>query len=217
MFTVGNNQFDYSGVTPLNTVTYSTQLTNITNSPPDDGFQVFGTDGSNGQDNYFVKAYFDGNSGCSEVLTNGMQSAGPSSIINPVITSGTGLVLGNCVSFSLISSPWPTPISVFCGATSIAGASNARGAVTELQTTNSIENEYGLKVYPNPSEGILYFESNSADKLSVINQLGQFVRVVNLNKDNQFKVEVRDLEKGIYFIKSQSGNQAKVYKIAVND
>jgi hypothetical protein len=75
LFSTGNNLFEYNAASPINSwgINYPVQLTQINNSPPDDGFQLFGTDGSNNQDNYFVKAYFDGNSGCSEILTTAVK------------------------------------------------------------------------------------------------------------------------------------------------
>lgn len=90
LFSSGVNQFDYNGVSPISPTLHETQITNITNSVPDNGIQLFSTDGTNSQDNYFVKAYFNGISGCQEMLAQGIQSPGPSSIINPAINVTSG-------------------------------------------------------------------------------------------------------------------------------
>jgi hypothetical protein len=66
---------------------------------------------------------------------------------------------------------------------------------------------YVVKVYPNPSNGAFTISSDVEVSLKLMNELGQQIKVIILNEENDYKVDVRDLSAGIYFITgSESGN-----------
>jgi len=60
----------------------------------------------------------------------------------------------------------------------------------------------GGSVYPNPSNGEFTISAKSAIELQLINELGQVVKEISLNNGNLYKIEVKNISNGIYFLKS---------------
>lgn len=64
-----------------------------------------------------------------------------------------------------------------------------------------------LLVYPIPSSNKITIQSNNVEKTySIFNQLGQFVQSVQVGEINNYRVDVYDLQEGIYFIKDGHSN-----------
>jgi hypothetical protein len=214
LVTGANNFFDYTGITPG----YTAQITCVNSSSPDDGLQLYSNDITPGTgNNYFVKAYFDGNSGCSENLTTATQSQGATDVIQPPITVGSGLIQGSCASFDIIY-----PISNYgnyntlCSATSISGASNARSTGIAEQS----KGEDLLQVQPNPTSGktAIMFENGRA-KIDLYNGLGQFIKTIYTSETTsqqhsvEFDFNSLNLESGIYFIHSTVNSTTTTQKV----
>jgi len=82
--------------------------------------------------------------------------------------------------------------------------------INELGSSNG-----GLVVYPNPSNGEFNVAFNSTIMLTLVNELGQLVRVIELSQANDYKVSVSELAKGIYFITGQKENVHVNQKIII--
>ncbi|PBQ33874.1 hypothetical protein CNR22_19490 [Sphingobacteriaceae bacterium] len=82
--------------------------------------------------------------------------------------------------------------------------------VGELNAVN-----IGLNVYPNPSNGEFVIKSAGNLKLTLVNDLGQLIRSIELSGANDYKVSVSDLSKGIYFLSGEKDNQQIRQKIVV--
>ncbi len=59
-----------------------------------------------------------------------------------------------------------------------------------------------ISIYPNPSAGTFNIKSENDQVVHVLNELGQLMRVIELNGQNQHQVQISGLPKGIYFIQS---------------
>ena len=57
----------------------------------------------------------------------------------------------------------------------------------------------GVKIYPNPTNGYLYFELKSAAKIILYSETGQILLDLNL-KDGKQSIDLSRFEAGIYFI-----------------
>lgn len=70
-----------------------------------------------------------------------------------------------------------------------------------------------LKIYPNPSKGVVYIETDeSIERLQILNVQGKVLREhENINQ----KLTVLDLTPGAYFMKCQVGGKAMVKKVIV--
>jgi hypothetical protein len=87
--------------------------------------------------------------------------------------------------------------------------SNCNG-INELTAVNS-----GLSIYPNPNDGRFTIQSTDDVKLSLVNELGQLVRVIQLTAANKHEVNITDLAKGVYFVSGQKDNLQIYQKIVV--
>ncbi len=74
----------------------------------------------------------------------------------------------------------------------------------------------GISIFPNPSSGDFVIQSESQMNLSLVNQLGQNVTLIELNSSNNYQVNVNNLVSGIYFITGENGNNKINRKIIVN-
>ncbi len=82
-------------------------------------------------------------------------------------------------------------------------ADTAQVLVRVSECAGLTENQQSLiSVYPNPSAGIFTVKTDNDMVIQVLNELGQQVRLVELNGQNQHQVQISGLSKGIYFIQS---------------
>ena len=85
-------------------------------------------------------------------------------------------------------------------------------------TVTSIDEMSGIniKVYPNPSNGLITFNSSFKlnSKIKILNATGQIVHSVNITSKNQ-QIDLRNLTNGLYFIKVRSDKYLKSEKIII--
>lgn len=83
--------------------------------------------------------------------------------------------------------------------------------INELNAKESI----GLKVYPNPNNGDFIIESGVDIELQLINELGQTIKTLHLADQNNHRISVNDLAKGIYFLVGQKNDLKLNQKLVV--
>ncbi|MCO5267484.1 MAG: T9SS type A sorting domain-containing protein [Brumimicrobium sp.] len=71
-----------------------------------------------------------------------------------------------------------------------------------------------VKIYPNPAKDFLTISNLKNDDLDVeiTNNLGQTILNTKINS-NQYKVDIRNLKKGVYFLKLKQGDTIQISKI----
>ncbi|MES2763946.1 MAG: SBBP repeat-containing protein [Bacteroidota bacterium] len=74
---------------------------------------------------------------------------------------------------------------------------------------------YGIKCYPNPSHGKFKVVAKEKIKLSLIDNLGRIIQVIDLNESNHFQQNIEALSAGIYFISGQAEKGSVSQKIIV--
>ncbi len=65
-------------------------------------------------------------------------------------------------------------------------------------------------LYPNPVNDVLnisFAGTSNETNISIFNATGQLLRKINTNSQNNFAINVSDLQKGVYFIKIENGNE----------
>lgn len=86
--------------------------------------------------------------------------------------------------------------------------------VTTLSTTNHFKAK--LKVYPNPTNGLLHVNSSSIiENIEVFDILGRPFFTEKLN-DTNYQMDFSEHQSGIYFIKIKSGNNFETRKVVKN-
>ena len=80
-------------------------------------------------------------------------------------------------------------------------------AVAEV-STNSV------RLYPNPTNGILNIEAEGEMTINVMNMLGQ--KVMEMNATNKAIINLNGCESGIYMVKVKTKNGEKTQKVTVN-
>lgn len=77
-------------------------------------------------------------------------------------------------------------------------------------------NNKQFDVYPNPSNGLVTFTSNFKlnNKIEILNVTGQIVHTVNITSKKQ-QIDLRNLSKGLYFIKVSSDKIFKIEKLII--
>jgi len=102
----------------------------------------------------------------------------------------------------------------------VSGTSTA-GCVSEATITVILSKCVGieentrteLRVYPNPSEGIINIHSSVAGRYSIVNELGQIITCFELEAEKDYRIE--GLASGVYFItKERSTDTLKVLVFA---
>ncbi len=73
----------------------------------------------------------------------------------------------------------------------------------------------GFSVYPNPNKGEFVVRSENTIELSLLNELGQLIRHIELSSVNGFKVSFSDLAAGIYILQAQVNGRRVNQKISV--
>ncbi|MCC6371117.1 MAG: T9SS type A sorting domain-containing protein, partial [Bacteroidia bacterium] len=97
------------------------------------------------------------------------------------------------------------------------GTSNVQIKVNGCNAINELNGlSAALQIYPNPSNGDFTVQYTSEIKLTLVNELGQLIKVININSANDYKVHVSGLSNGIYFIKGIKDSQNFERKIIVN-
>ncbi|MBL7896113.1 MAG: T9SS type A sorting domain-containing protein [Bacteroidia bacterium] len=222
-FSSGNNEFLYN---PSSTkLSDPCAITYINSGPSSVGLHIYGTEDQVLGNNYFVKAYFNGQSGCNQTLqTISAYESGPNSVISPVITKAGSLV--QCNTFSLrffsrtVSSSW------LCNASSIPAGSNARfGNDEESVQLSPIDSEVSL--YPNPTSNTtklkFFSEIISPIEIDIYDYTGKHIKTVdrfNGNQSIQYEVDIDFKElgvvSGVYFIKVNNYEDIKTLKVIYN-
>jgi hypothetical protein len=70
--------------------------------------------------------------------------------------------------------------------------------------------EQVYSVYPNPSNGEFTVKANAAKTLILVNSVGQLIKAVELNAENNYETKFRLQAKGIYFLNDTAGENNPV-------
>jgi hypothetical protein len=109
------------------------------------------------------------------------------------------------ITNAVVIKPTSTTVYTLTG-TSVEGCTTKAQISAVVSSCNGITENTStslIKVYPNPSNGQFYISSESAVTLRLINTLGQVIRLIELNSENGYSMEVTNLAKGLYYLNSE--------------
>ena len=78
------------------------------------------------------------------------------------------------------------------------------GSTTAVSNVSTITSQ--LSVYPNPNSGSFTIHSATEGVYALLNELGQTIKIVKLNAENKYTMQVDNLSNGIYYmVDTQNG------------
>ncbi|HOZ87031.1 MAG TPA: YCF48-related protein [Bacteroidia bacterium] len=131
-----------------------------------------------------------------------------------ILSSGDG---GNNWTTDIVNSSYSFKKFVFTTAGK-GFAVGKSGGIYSTQLASALpekQNESGLFVYPNPSDGNLSLRANKELLLVVYDHLGQQVWCAKLSGPNHPIEHLAGLSEGIYFLHANDGNKKYIQKIIV--
>jgi hypothetical protein len=102
------------------------------------------------------------------------------------------------------------------GCTNASTITQSVSACTGINNSSNNNQNLNFQVYPNPNNGEFTISTESDINISIVNNLGQVVKVVSINASNNYKVSINNLTTGIYFIVGDSNNRSIKQKIVVS-
>lgn len=118
-------------------------------------------------------------------------------------------------------SPTVTTTYTFTGVNTAGCSGRAAVTISVAACTgvSSIEanSNTHLLVYPNPTNGRFMISTDSDLDIVIVNELGQEVRHVELDAQNNHMAEVNDLPNGIYVLRGQTAGQLLQQKIIIRN
>jgi hypothetical protein len=218
-----NDEFPYSPGPGMTEIPVGLTIDNGPLSGPQTGISVFGSVHSGTtHDFHFVRAFFNGITGCSTPIQQPMPM--PIPILrnnNPIAPWGT---LAPCSNFNIVCFG-NTPAAWGCTG-NLASGSNMRStsATTGVTNENDLHNvRPQFSLYPNPVSDVLEISyetlSEESVNISVTDALGKHIYARDYTagntSDNRFLLNMKelDLQSGIYFITIRDGHHTITEKI----
>ncbi len=89
-------------------------------------------------------------------------------------------------------------------------------SITSTLNINNTFTSNNLKIYPNPTNGQLFYELENADNatIQIIDANGQLVKVLD-NLNNKGEIDLSNYAKGIYFMRLLKDDSTSIQKIVV--
>ncbi len=89
----------------------------------------------------------------------------------------------------------------------INNCSNETVFTQNVSVCTGIDEQFAISsvlIYPNPNNGEFTIQSQKADVIYVINELGQAIKTIELNQTNNYSSKIYDLQSGIYFLSGKN-------------
>jgi hypothetical protein len=94
------------------------------------------------------------------------------------------------------------------------------GQIGVITSVTEINNENTFSVYPNPSDGIITLNINTAldiadltNKVEILNSIGQVILTKEINEQSSVAIDLSEQAKGMYFVRLQSRSGVEVRKV----
>jgi ligand-binding sensor domain-containing protein len=130
-------------------------------------------------------------------------------------TNGNGIAANTPLCYVTVKTNCPFP-SQFGTMTAYLNGTKVNTQVTWngcTPTDEMVENT-SVNVYPNPTDQQLTIDySASVQTLSIVNLIGQTLKVLEINASGHLQVDVSELPKGVYFLRANNHQMTKFVKL----
>ena len=117
--------------------------------------------------------------------------------------------VGNNATTFVITGSVVTTTNYSVSGTDANGCVNGAQLIVTINACSGVDKIYSenaISIYPNPSHGEFSVQSSKALEMKIINELGQVIKLISLNGNNNYKMEVNGIPSGIYFITNEKAN-----------
>ena len=108
-------------------------------------------------------------------------------------------------------------VSLLVQNTACASATERQVPIFGLTPTNDLETETAIKIYPNPTDGLLYLDFTNVEKIDfqviISNIQGQTIKSQKLTKEALQVMDLNDLAKGVYFLTFKGEQKQWIRKV----
>jgi hypothetical protein len=84
---------------------------------------------------------------------------------------------------------------------------------SELSDHEKLKNYFSI--YPNPTNGIFYIETNQEGNYLIVNSIGKIIKEFDVKNENKILLNFIDFNSGIYFIINPENKQFSRQKIVI--
>ena len=134
-------------------------------------------------------------------------------------SGGTSYLWNNLSTAPTITVTPLVPTSYTVTGTDVNGCKSVGSITINVSACVGLEDLTGyvtsISLYPNPSGGEFTLKSEQDMDLTVVNEMGQSLRVIKLNASNGYQTNVSDLPNGIYFVTGSAENYRVNQKILI--
>lgn len=210
--------------TPIGHNTYA-DITGIEAWPyTNDGFQVYGNPLlTNPPINSMIKSFFNGISGCDGYHAHCSTVPAPLTSLAPPSINHVDYMqcsLNNSALFDITLFPGPNHGG--CTGPTFNGDNSRQGAVTSVNELGVIRDE--LRVYPNPTKGIVNVElgvmNEESIEISIYNSVSALVKTIMFNtketQDLSIDFNALQVAGGFYLMQVKAGNSKTSFKVIYN-
>jgi hypothetical protein len=129
--------------------------------------------------------------------------------VNLVGSPSGGVYTGTGVSGSVFTPPAaPGTYTVSYSYTNTANCSNSASKTITVNICTGIDqvsaSNTSLKLFPNPNTGEFTIKGTTEETVFLTNELGQNIKVIYLNSENNYNSAISSLPAGIYFVSGKS-------------
>lgn len=98
--------------------------------------------------------------------------------------------------------------------TDACGEDSTRTQSIEIDNLNTTDfNTENLRIYPNPSTDFVYFTTAEYSSIRIFDNTGKELKASLSKTEDTYQLDIREFNKGIYFVQIQKDNQTKISKI----
>jgi len=108
------------------------------------------------------------------------------------------------------TSPGDYKVEITFGACTVESACYT---VSTLDTPAFVKTQF--MIYPNPTSGLLYINTNFDGEFLIVNQLGQTIKTFKVSANLENNINVENFADGIYYIKGTNGTKISCQKLII--
>lgn len=117
----------------------------------------------------------------------------------------------------VVANPTTTTVYTITGSNGTCNSNNSITLTVSACTgIDNLVNSEVISIYPNPNNGVFTISASAAIEslnITVMNALGQTVKTETIKNSNQTTIDMSMMSKGIYYLKANTNEGTKLFKV----